>query len=133
MLKILYTYLLSLPVLVGLDLVWLGVLMTNFYKSRLGEILAPTFRLWPSVGFYLIYAAGLLYFVALPAFEKGSLSIAILNGALYGFVVYSLYNLINQATLVKWSYTVLLVDTAWGVFLGGIMGFVAYKLLQFFT
>jgi len=133
MLKILYSYLLSLPVLVGLDLIWLGMLMTNFYKSRLGEVLAPTFRLWPSIGFYLIYTAGLFYFVALPAFEKGSLGMVILNGAIYGFVVYSLYNLINQAALVKWSYTVLLVDTAWGVFLGGVLGLVAYKLLQFLS
>lgn len=130
MLKIIYSYLLSLPVLVALDLTWLGLMMTNFYKSRLGEMLAPTFRLWPSVGFYLIYAAGLFYFVTIPAFEKGTFGMAVLNGALYGFVVYSLYNLINQAALVKWSYAVVLVDTAWGVFLGGILGFVSYKLLQ---
>ncbi len=57
-------------VLVGLlviDLPWLGWVTQPLYQQGIGHLMAPTFSLPAAVAFYLIYAAGLVYFAGLGA------------------------------------------------------------------
>jgi uncharacterized membrane protein len=51
------------------------------------------------------------------------------NGALLGFIIYSVYDLTNYATLDKWTMHMTVMDILWGTALCGITTalFIKYK------
>ncbi|MBY0293769.1 DUF2177 family protein, partial [Patescibacteria group bacterium] len=82
--NIIFAYLLTLPLVAALDLIWLGFVMRDFYQTRLGHLLSPSIN-WPvAVIFYLTFALGIFYLASYPAFEQQSLLRAIGMGALLG-------------------------------------------------
>ncbi|WP_370188455.1 DUF2177 family protein [Qipengyuania sp.] len=99
----------------GLDAVWLNWAGPNFYRPRLGALLAGEFRLVPALVFYCAYIAAIVWFAVRPGIA-GGLGTAALNGALLGAICYATYDLTNQATLRHWSTTVTIADIAWGAF-----------------
>ncbi len=121
-------YLITVPVFFALDLLWLGVLARNFYRSNLGHLLSPTVN-WPAaLVFYLLFIAGILYFAVVPALDEGALGRAVRNGLLFGFFTYMTYELTNLATLPSWPIKVVLVDIAWGIALSATVAAVSYRL-----
>ena len=114
-------YLLTLPVFLAIDLLWLGFLARRFYAEQLAAFLQPRIDWVAAFGFYLIYIVGLLFFAVRPALESGSLGKAVLLGALFGFFTYATYDLTNLATLRGWPVLVTVVDLAWGTVLGALV------------
>ena len=113
----LYIYLISIPVFMIVDLLWLGVVARSFYQDKLGHLLGSVN--WPAaIVFYLIFLLGLTYFAISPAVESGNLMKAVTLGALFGFFTYATYDLTNQATIKDWPLIVTVVDMIWGVVLG---------------
>jgi uncharacterized membrane protein len=115
-------YLLLLPIFAVIDLTYLGFLMTWFYSEELGtlarrsgESLSP--RWIPALIVYLLIPAGIILFVRPQLTAGDPLTKAILWGALYGLVVYGVYDFTNRATLEKYSLRLTLADTAWGIVL----------------
>lgn len=98
-----------------LDAVWLGWAGNNFYRPRLGEMLADSFRMIPALFFYAAYIAGIVWFAVRPG-VTGGIGAAALNGALLGALCYATYDLTNQATLRQWSTTITVADICWGAF-----------------
>jgi len=117
MMKLIYIYLLTLPVFFGIDMFWLGVVAKGFYRDNLGHLLRPDVNWAAALIFYLLYIAGILVFATLPALEKHSLRQAIIMGALFGFFCYATYDLTNLATLKDWPVKVVFVDILWGMVL----------------
>ena len=115
--KLVYLYLLTLPVFFGIDMLWIGVMAKGFYRNNLGHLLRPDINWAAALIFYLLYIVGILIFATLPAMEKQSLRHAIVMGALFGFFAYATYNLSNLATLKDWPVNVVFVDILWGMFL----------------
>jgi uncharacterized membrane protein len=117
------------PITLLVDLLWIGVLMKSFYLRELGEIarregggLAPR---WGAVVLvYLVIPAGLVLFVRPVVADEGRLIVALLRGALFGFILYGVYDFTNLATLEKWTVRMTLVDVAWGTTLCGSMSVV---------
>lgn len=126
-------YLLSVPILVAFDLLWLGVVMKDFYRSQIGHLLSPSIGWGAAVVFYLIFTAGLFYFAVAPAAAKQSLTAALMAGALFGFFAYATYDLTNMATLLRWPLAVTVVDILWGTVLGGVLASAGYVLFTFFN
>lgn len=110
-------YLLTLPVFAAVDLLWIGVLARNLYKTNLGHLLSPTVNWAAAAVFYLLYIGGILLFAVRPGLEEASVARAALWGALFGFFTYMTYELTNAATLPNWPLKVILLDTLWGVVL----------------
>ena len=117
MMKLVYLYLLTLPVFFGIDMLWIGVLAKDFYRNNLGHLLRPDINWAAALIFYLLYIVGILIFATLPALEKQSLRQAVVLGALFGFFAYATYDLSNLATLKDWPINVVFVDILWGMFL----------------
>ena len=100
-----------------LDGVWLGLLMKNFYRDQLAPIvrladggIAPN---WPAA--FVVYAllgTGIALFV-IP--RATTVSLAAVYGALFGLVVYGVYDFTNYSTLRQWPLVLTLADVAWGV------------------
>jgi uncharacterized membrane protein len=123
--------LISLGVLDGL---WLGVLMGGFYKTQLsliarmsGDKLAP---LWgPALFVYVLLAFGIVGFVV----PRNYGEVSIVRGALFGLVVYGVYDLTNLATLKSWPVALTLIDVVWGAFASAVTTWlvsIAHRVLR---
>lgn len=119
--KIIKIYLMALSLFFVIDLFWLGFFAKNFYFTQLGEILRPKVLWLPAVLFYLIFIAGLVYFVIFGNLENKTLVSSFLQGAFFGLITYATYDLTNLATLQIFSWRVVVVDLLWGSFLSGIV------------
>ena len=51
-----------------------------------------------------------------------------LNGALFGLIVYGVYNAANYSLLKDWPISVALIDTLWGTALCGVVAVSAYMV-----
>ena len=99
-----------------LDGVWLGVVMKNFYRTQLAPIvrladggIAPN---WPAaVVVYVLIGTGITLFV-IP--RAPTVSLAAAYGALFGLVVYGVYDFTNYSTLRQWPFVLTIADVAWG-------------------
>ena len=99
-----------------LDGIWLGLLMKKFYRDQLAPIvrladggIAPN---WPAA--FVVYAllgTGIALFV-IP--RAPTVSLAAAYGALFGLVVYGVYDFTNYSTLRQWPFVLTLADVAWG-------------------
>ena len=116
-------YLATMVVFFAIDFVWLGTVAKSFYQGQIGTLLLKDFRIGIAVGFYLVYGMGLIFFAVRPALDSGSLTTALVYGALFGFFCYATYDLTNLATLKGYTSTVAIVDMAWGTFLTGVSAF----------
>lgn len=123
-------YLAAVASVVVLDLLWLGVIMKDFYRANLGHLMGDTVVWWAAGVFYLLYAAGLLYFAAMPGLAAGSLLRTALLGAALGAFAYMTYDLTNQATLKEWPLAVTLIDILWGALISGVAASVAYLVAK---
>ncbi len=100
-----------------LDGIWLGVLMKNFYRDQLAPIvrladggIAPN---WPAAFVvYVLLGTGIALFVIPRA--STALPTAV-YGALFGLVVYGVYDFTNYSTLRQYPLVLALADVAWGV------------------
>lgn len=119
-------YAIALAVFALLDFLWLGVVMSGFYRTQL-EPLARTANggfapIWPAAAMvYALLVVGIVSFV-LPRVEAtgaGGLGVAFLWGAGFGVVVYGVYDLTNYATLSQWPLVVTLTDIVWGAVICG--------------
>jgi uncharacterized membrane protein len=118
MTQLLLAFIVSVPLFVALDLLWLGFIARDFYQTRLGHVLADSVN-WPAaIVFYLVFLAGVLIFAVMPALEVRSAMKALMLGALFGFFTYATYDLTNLATLRQWPLSLTLVDIVWGTALG---------------
>ncbi len=124
-------YAMSVPVFFAIDMVWLGLVASNFYKSQLGNLMGPIN--WPAaIIFYLVFLVGLTFFAIYPAVLKNSLMTAAILGGLFGFFTYATYDLTNLATLRDWPLSVTIVDMIWGTILGASVTVVTVFVYGFF-
>jgi uncharacterized membrane protein len=120
----------ALPTFFVIDMLWLGFIARNFYRSQIGFLLKDEVN-WPAaVAFYLIFIIGLVHFVIAPAVEKGSWSAALLNGLLFGLVTYAAYDLTNLATVKNWPLFVTIVDLLWGMTLAGSVSLISFFIAK---
>lgn len=97
-----------------IDLVWLVFIARSLYQKYLGYIMSPTVN-WPAaIIFYMLFIAGIVFFVIHPALAKESLQYAVLAGAFFGLVTYATYDLTNLATLKDWPLNITIIDLIWG-------------------
>lgn len=122
-----YLYLMTIPAFFIIDMIWLGTLATKFYQSQIGFLLGPV-NWAAAIIFYLIYIVGIIIFAVNPALEAGSLSKALMLGAMFGFFAYATYDLTNLATIKDWPVLVVFVDILWGTILTSSVAGVSYYL-----
>src|SRR6185436_21106692 len=90
----------------------------NFYRDQLAPLarladggIAPN---WPAAFVvYVLLGTGVALFV-IP--RAPTVSLAAGYGALFGLVVYGVYDFTNYSTLRQWPFALTLADAAWGAF-----------------
>ena len=118
MTRIAIAYACTILVFIVLDGAFLTLVGPRLYRPDLAELLGEKVRLAPAVLFYLIYAAGLVFFCVRPGLVGGS-RVALVAGAVLGLVAYGTYDLTCQAVMRVWTWKVTLADMAWGVAASG--------------
>lgn len=119
-----------LPVLLALDMVWLGLVASDLYQRQIGHLMAPAPN-WPAaLAFYAIYIAGLVHFVLMPAVEHRSGGRVARDGAFFGFVAYATFDLTSLALLRGWPLAITLIDLAWGATLTATSAWLAFRFAR---
>lgn len=115
-----------------LDFFWLGFVMKSFYIKTLGPLANLTadkssFLINKPAGAitYLIMALGIIIF---PAARAQTLLQAALYGALYGLVIYGVYDFTNMATLRGWTWQLSTTDLFWGIIASAVTTCIVWSL-----
>ncbi|NBT79589.1 MAG: DUF2177 family protein [Betaproteobacteria bacterium] len=104
----------TMIVMVGLDMLWLGVIAKPIYQSGIGHLMADQPNVPVAVLFYVVYGLGLVVFAVLPAGPAPSWAKTVGMAALFGFFAYATYDLTNLATLKQWPIGLSVMDVTWG-------------------
>lgn len=115
-----------------LDFCWLRWAEPNLYRPVIGEIMTDNLRVGAAGVFYVLYLFGMLWFAIKPGLEAGSVSTAILNGALLGGLCYATYDLTSQAVMKVWATHISIADIMWGAFATAVAsGIATWVTLRF--
>ncbi len=114
-----------------IDAVWLGLIAASFYRRELGVLMLDQPKLQVAALFYIGYTFAIVLLAAAPAARSGSLSQALLYGAVLGLAAYGTYDITNLATLKNWPGTMTLVDMAWGTFLTATAAAAGYAAFRY--
>ncbi len=119
----------AFPIMLVLDLLWIGVIGAGFYRSQLGSMLRPDV-VWPAaLAFYVIYAFAIAFFVLAPSVAmKASLLRVALVGAFLGLAAYAAYDFTNLATVTGWPLPLTFVDLLWGTLATAATSVTAYYI-----
>jgi len=107
-----------------LDFFWFQFSLPS-YKKVVGDIQGvPEIqtRILPFLA-YILLPLGLTIFVL------NSKNNNVFYGALYGLVVYGIFNLTNRALFKNWSLNILVLDTLWGTIVSALTVFIVNYFL----
>jgi uncharacterized membrane protein len=98
----------------ALDFVWFAIAAHGAYQAEIGGLLNPTLQLAPAIGFYALYASGVLVFVVRPALDRGDWRRTALAAAFFGLVAYGTFDLTCLALIKGFTLPAAALDMAWG-------------------
>jgi uncharacterized membrane protein len=133
MTKIIITYVVTLVVFLAIDLIWLGWLARSTYMAEMGDLLRKQPNLAAAVIFYLVYAAGLMFFAISPGLKSGSLMYTIGLAAAFGFVAYGTYDLTNLSVMNGFGVKIAVIDLVWGTCLSALASAATFLIVSKLT
>ena len=120
------TYIAGLVAFLVIDAIWLTLVMRSLFERHVGPLLSDNLIWQAAGGFYALYVAGILYFASVPALRAEAPGLAALNGAILGFLAYGTYEATNMSTLKGWSWSMVIIDTSWGMALTAFTAVVCF-------
>lgn len=125
-----FFYLISIPLFIIIDLLWLGIIAKQFYWDKLGYLFGEL-KWTPLIIFYVLFLLGLTYFVTYPNLESSFIKI-ILVGGFFGLVTYATYDLVNHGTIKDWPLSITVADLAWGAFVSAFVSTLTILIYRHF-
>jgi uncharacterized membrane protein len=123
-------YVVTLIVFLIIDAIWLGFVARGLYARELGELLRKPPNFVAAGAFYLLYAAGVVFFAVMPGLREGSVMTALVLGAGLGLIAYGTYDLTNLAVTNGFPLKIAIIDLIWGTALTGATAAIATALLM---
>ncbi len=128
--KFLYSWVVLLILMIIIDFFWISIIGPRFYKVHLNHLFAENVNYSSAFLVYFIFTFGLSRLVIIPAFNTNIAPFNVaFSGFIFGFVVYGVYDLTNQATIKNWPILVTIIDTLWGATLASVISYIGYKCL----
>jgi uncharacterized membrane protein len=87
------------------DYIWLGLILNKYMKSLLGDLMAEKVNMIAVVFVYIILSASVLFIVS----KTSTPTQALFYGAVFGFVVYAIYEFTNLSFITKWPKSKLIL------------------------
>lgn len=94
-----------------LDALMITFVVKPLFDQHIGYLMT-NLRLAPAAAFYLLYIAGLIYLVSLPAMKTNSA--ILIPAAVIGFMAYGTYEFTSYAIMKDWTFQMLATDLIWG-------------------
>ncbi len=121
MMRSLGLWLFGFVVFVCMDMCWIGFVASGLYRSQLGSFMnivggRSVVNIPAALATWALIITGVQVFVLPRAGQASAVFVFFLWGALYGFVLYGVYDLTNYAIVKGWPLTITLVDVLWGSF-----------------
>jgi uncharacterized membrane protein len=116
MTRMLVAYGIMIALFPALDFAWFSVIARAAYQAEIGGLLNPALQLAPAIGFYALYASGVLVFVVRPALDRGDWRRTALAAAFFGVVAYGTFDLTCLALIKGFTLPAAALDMAWGAF-----------------
>jgi uncharacterized membrane protein len=123
-------YAIAISLFFLIDMIWLGLIAKNFYKSQIGFLMKTNINWAAAIIFYFIFVLGLVIFVIIPSIQKDSFTNALFLGAFFGFVCYATYDLTNLAVTKDWPFLVTIVDLFWGALISASVSVITYFIAK---
>jgi uncharacterized membrane protein len=125
----------ALLVLGLLDFIWLGNLMHDFYKQQFGLMGSSTMKgmagkWWAILSTYLLMALGFALFVFSQLSVHTTLLYGALWGALFGLVLFGVYDFTNYIVFTQWPLPLVFVDIIWGMFAYAVSSVAAVLVMR---
>ena len=119
-------YLLTAIIFVVLDGLYLN-LIKDYFNKQIKTIQGSDIKVnIIAVGItYVFLIFGINYFII-----KNNRSVK--DAALFGLVIYAVYEFTNLSLFKNWSYLTAFIDTLWGAVLFGLTTGIVYKIRDFF-
>jgi len=123
-------FLATLVFILIVDFLWLGVIASSFYTSRMTEVGRfedGRFKVvyWSAFLVYLLLTVGICIYVLPLTTATDSMLVSFAYGAGFGFLAYGIYDFTNHATLKAWPFSLMAMDITWGSLLCGAAACVA--------
>jgi uncharacterized membrane protein len=84
-------------------------------------------------GFYFVYALGIVWFAVVPALNAGEVAPALLNGAFLGLLGYGTYEATSMSIMKDWKWSMLIIDTAWGIAVSAVSAAAGFYAVGLFS
>jgi steroid 5-alpha reductase family enzyme/uncharacterized membrane protein len=115
-------------IVIVLDFLWLGLLLNDYYIKWAKNIALISdnkfdYILWGAIGVYILIPMGVIVF----ALNKTTRLKAVFNAALFGLILYGVYEFTNIALIKNWPIELAIVDIIWGPTLCGLTAFFSYS------
>nr|WP_298416103.1 DUF2177 family protein [uncultured Halomonas sp.] len=128
--QILVLYAITAVIFLGLDAVGLSKIMRPLFETHISSMLRDDVQMVAATIFYLIYVAGLLYFVSVPALRGNAPMMALLNGAILGAIAYGTFEFTAFSVLKGWHWQMVATDVVWGTVLTGFSAWAGVMLTR---
>ena len=118
------TFIYGLVALVLFDMVWLSMTKQSVYAPGMGSVMKQNMTTYDLLigSFAWVFLTYGLYTFVLP--HVTNYKQAFIQGSLFSFLVYGVYQATNAATLRSWNMPMPWIDLAWGTVLGGMVSLV---------
>ncbi|MGC3874164.1 DUF2177 family protein [Halomonas sp. GXIMD04776] len=128
--RIFVLYAITAVIFLGLDAVGLSKIMRPLFETYISNMLRENVQLVAAAVFYLLYVAGLLYFVSVPALRDNTPTMALLNGAILGAIAYGTFEFTAFSVLKGWHWQMVATDVTWGTALTGFSAWAGVMLTR---
>ncbi len=122
------TIIITLLLFIIFDLIWFSVSLTTVYQPAINSIQgssAPFFsKMYGGLFAWFLLALGINIFV-LP--KSNSVFEAVINGLLFGFIVYGIFNGTNYVMFKNYDMNVFFPDLLWGTLVSGAIAGIIFK------
>ncbi len=115
------------------EAIMLPNVMRPLFERVIGGQMLDSLRLGPAALFYVVHIGGLTWFATLPGLRDGAPGMALLNGAILGFVAYGCYEFTSWTIMKEWSVQLVVADILWGSAISGLSAYAAVRVAQAFA
>ena len=114
-----------------------AIVLTNFiapmFRHTLGDAMRETTNFQLASIFYIVYVAGIYWFVVKEGTRLESIGITIFSGAFLGLLAFGTFDITNFLILKKWTYQLVVFDIAWGITITTLLSLIGFYVSSLFT
>ncbi len=131
--QILSVYLSMLIVFLIAEAIVLTNIMAPLFRSTLGQSMRESTNFPLASVFYLIYVAGIYWFVVRTGVKSESLGLVVFSGAFLGLIAFGTFDITNFLILKKWTYQLVIFDVLWGMIITSTLSVIGFYVSRLFA